>query len=80
MKATAQKIAVMRNTVYVDGSGADSAPGRVYDVTLTSSAGWGRIHLLVGGTRMYYVAVFAPAGNNGAQQNYDRVVQSLVPT
>jgi len=80
MKATAQKIAVMRNTIYVDGSGSDNAAGRVYDVTLTSSTGWGRIHLFVGRSRMYYVAVFASAGEDGAQPNYDRIVRSLVPT
>jgi hypothetical protein len=79
MKATAQKIAALRNGTFVDGAGSDSASGRIFDGTLTSSGGWGCIHLLIRGPRMYYVAVFAQTSDDGARQNYDRVVQSLVP-
>ena len=79
MKSTAQKIAALRSTTFVEGLGSDTANGRAFDVTLTSSAGWGLLHLLIRGPRMYYVGAFAQTESATARQNYDRVVQSLVP-
>lgn len=79
MKATAEKIAVLRNTIFAAGAGSDSANDRIFDASVTSSEGWGLIHLVVRGARLYYVAVFVQGGGEGARQTYDRVVQSFVP-
>ena len=79
MKATAEKLAVLHNMVFVAGVGSDSTSGRVFDASVTSSAGWGLLHLLVRDTRLYYVAVFVQGSDDGARQTYVRVVQSFVP-
>jgi hypothetical protein len=79
MKATAERIAARRGATFVDGSGSDVAGGHVFDGTLTAPTGWGLVHLAIHSSRLYYVAAFVPAGTDGAQPTYERIVQSLVP-
>jgi hypothetical protein len=79
MKATAQRIAALRDVTFIEGLGSDTVDGRAFDVTLASSAGWGLLHLLIRGPRIYYAGAFARSDSDTARQNFDRVVQSLVP-
>ena len=80
MKSTAQHIAALRNTTFIEGLGSDTVNGRAFDVTMTSSVGWGLLHLVIRGSRLYYVGAFAQSDSDTARRNYDRVVESLVPT